>query len=688
MSVSAQDTDGPWPRTIDVASGRITIYQPQPESMTGNKLAARAAVSYTENGAEPIFGAVWVDAMVDTDKDSRLASLMSLKVTNVKFPAEEDTARIAKFKSLLETEAPKWNLEISLDRLVASLEVTAMEKSLSEGLKNDPPEILYYDTPSFLVLIDGEPKIQKDDQLGMERVINSPYAIVKNKDGMFYLFASSKWFVSSSVTGEWTYASIPPKNIKALEKKLRPDGDGAGEELDGPVPSIVVSTTPAELIQSSGKAEFKPIQNTNLLYMVNSDNDIFMDISSQHYFVLISGRWYQSPRLKGKWEFVAADKLPEDFKKIPEGSEKDNVLASVAGTNAARDAIAEAQIPQTAKVDRKKASTKVTYDGEPKFETIEGTTLAYAVNTASTVLRSSGKYYAVEDGVWFESSSANGPWAVSTSRPEDVEKIPASCPVYNVKYVYIYDVTPDYIYMGYTPGYLGCYVYGPTVVYGTGWYYPAWYGAYYYPRPVTWGFSMNYNPWTGWSFGVSFYSGFYMGFGGGWWGPPVYLPPFRPPYGHYYGGRPVVIHNTNININNNRTNNIYNHRNDVVTRDINRGDIQARDRARNTSDMNRAATRPAEKPAATQGNRLPNNVQADRDGNIYQHDNGQWQQRQNKDWKPAAQDRELNDLNRLQQTRDRGATRTGSYQQMNRGAGMGGGMNMGGARMGGGFRGR
>ena len=75
-----------------------------------------------------------------------------------------------------------------------------------------------------------------------------------------------------------------------------------------------------------------------------------------------------------------------------------------------------------------------------------------------------------------------------------------------MKYVYVYDSTPSVVYVGYTPGYVGCYPWGPTVVWGTGYAYRPWYGAYYYPRPVTWGIGVSYNPWTGWS----------MGFGWSW----------------------------------------------------------------------------------------------------------------------------------------------------------------------------
>lgn len=689
ISGYGQDTD--WPRSIQASNGTIILYQPQPESFTGNKITARSAVSYTEDMGEPVFGAIWTEATISTDRDERVATLESIRVMKVKFPATEDTSRYASFRALVEKEIPKWNLEISLDQLAASLELSEQEKSLAEGLNNDPPTIIYKNTPSFLVVIDGEPKLQKDSKLGIERVVNSPYVIVKNTDGKFYLFLSPSWFSATTATGDFTYTEVPPKNITALEAKIgdKTKEPQAAKTTNDTIPAIIIAIKPSELIQSAGAGTFTPIQGTNLLYMSNTDNDIFMDISTQHYFVLISGRWYNSKSLQGPWSYMASDKLPEDFKNIPEGSDKDNVLASVAGTQAAKDALADAQVPQTAKVDRKKATTNVTYDGEPRFEKIEGTTLEYAVNTASTVLRSGSTYYAVDNGVWFESSKPEGKWKPATARPAEVEKIPPSNPTYNVKYVYIYDATPDYIWMGYTPGYLGCYPYGPTVVYGTGWYYAPWYGTFYHPRPVTWGFSMHYNPWTGFSMGIgfSFGFGFGMGFyGGGWWGPPMFMPPFRPPYARYYGGRPVVInHHVNINninvnnINRGRTNNLYNHRRDVTTRDINRGDRPSRG--------NPGQNRPSTKPATTrEGTRMPNNIQADRDGNVYrQNADRQWNERQGNGWNRANETRDLNSLNRTQQSRDIGQMRNGGFHNSNRGAGMGGGMRGG---MGGRGRGR
>ena len=119
----------------------------------------------------------------------------------------------------------------------------------------------------------------------------------------------------------------------------------------------------------------------------------------------------------GPWAYVAADKLPADFAKIPENSAKGFVLANVAGTPQAREAVLENSIPQTAVIDRKKATTKVEYAGEPKFEKIADTNLEYAVNTGTTVFKEGTKYYAVDQGVWYEADFPQRPLAGISGPP-------------------------------------------------------------------------------------------------------------------------------------------------------------------------------------------------------------------------------------------------------------------------------
>ncbi|MEQ1624178.1 MAG: hypothetical protein ABL870_05760 [Sediminibacterium sp.] len=161
------------------------------------------------------------------------------------------------------------------------------------------------------------------------------------------------------------------KKIKEQEAKAAKEKEPV-EKQTTPT-EIVVSTVPAELIQTEGEASFKIISGTSLLYADNTLDEIFKDINSQKNFILIAGRWYSSSAMNGPWDFVAADQLPADFAKIPAGSEKDGVLASVAGTDAAEEAKADAVIPQTAKIDRATAKCTVTYDGDPKFSPIDNT---------------------------------------------------------------------------------------------------------------------------------------------------------------------------------------------------------------------------------------------------------------------------------------------------------------------------
>lgn len=668
-----------WPRTLDTKEGaRIVIYQPQPEQLKGDKLIGRSAVSARAKATdEPVFGAIWFTATMSTNRDTRIVSLESIVINEVKLPGVTDSMQIKKLKTLLESEIPKWKLDTSLSELSASIE---QEQQVSnEEMKNDPPNIIYAQTPSTLVLIDGEPKLQLDENLKMQRVINTPFLILLYEPSkMYYFYGGDKWYASASVLEGWSIVSSLPSTLQPVDAEIKKQQTSKADPK-APKRALIVSTQPAELIQSNGEADFSPIQGTSLLFMINSDNDIFMDINSQKYYVLLSGRWYIATGLKGPWTFVDSDKLPADFGKIPEGSTKDNVLASVSGTVAAKEAVMDAQVPQTAKVDRKTATCTVTYDGEPKFEKIEGTSLELAMNTSSTVIKEGSNYFCVENGVWFKSTTAKGPWAASTERPKETDKIPPSSSAYNAKYVYIYDSTPEVIYVGYTPGYMGCYVYGSTVIYGTGYYYNPWYGPYYYPHAATYGFSMHYNPWTGWGMGFHYSSGFFsVSVHGGYWGPPMYRPPYHHPYhGGMYGRGPTYI-NGDVNINRDRTNNIYNHRDGVSTNDVKRGQNtpSTRDnRGTGQQGRNNASTQPSK-----------NNVYSDKSGNVYQqNDKGNWQQRDNNQWKDANRNN-TNQLDQSSRQRDRSSQGNNSFQQTNRGGNMGGGFSRGGGGGGGGGR--
>lgn len=545
-----------WPKEIKTTRGIITLYQPQAENLQGNNLTARAAVSVKQKkDNEAVFGAFWFDARIFTDREERMVTLQSIHIRNIKFPDDIEPEKVKEIKSILETEIPKLSLEFPLDELLTTIEEADDARGRREEFNNEPPEIIIKNKPAVLITIDGDPRIEDIENSDLQQVVNTPYFIIFNpRTREYWLYGDGMWFVTSDVIrGRWTYVGNPPAKVQELIDEQEEDSKLGRPSV---IPEIVVRTTPAELIVIEGEPQLTPVEGTGLLYVKNTESDIFLDINSQSYFILLSGRWYTSSGLTGPWKYRASDRLPDDFAKIPEGSEKDKVLASVAGTNAANEARLDAIIPQTAMVKRNEATVEVSYDGNPNFINIPGTRVAYAENSPNTVLLINNRYYVCENGVWFESARPFGPWEVCVHVPGEVQEIPPSAPVYHVKYVYVYDYTPEIVYVGYTPAYTGCYIYGPTVVYGTGYHYHSWYGRHYYPRPWTYGYHMHYNPYTGWSIGFSMsvwrpyrwftyyhiHPRYHYHYYGGYWGPPVYRPPYHYHYHHYYGQRPAPYH--------------------------------------------------------------------------------------------------------------------------------------------------
>ncbi|MBS1934216.1 MAG: hypothetical protein JST96_09480 [Bacteroidetes bacterium] len=678
-----------WPKSITTSDGTvINIYQPQAEYFAGNMLKSRSAFSVRDKEAtDPVFGTYWSTETVETDRDTREVVVESAQINHIKIPADSSLVAKDNLVSVLQSYIPKVSGVLPLDEVMLSLDEQQNEKAMADKINNALPKLIFRTRPSMLVSINGSPILKENKKWGVEMVVNSPFVIVKFKDGKYYLHGGGHWYVAPDVSGPYSFTNDKVKHklkriAKSLEKSAQKNNDLPTDETrDNIVYDIVVSTSPAELIQSDGSPDLVPVSGTSLLYVKNSDNDIFVDTQNQLYYVLLSGRWYSSHALNenSSWQYIPSNQLPADFAKIPEGSPKDGVLANVAGTDAAREAVLDAQVAQTAKIDRRSASTNVVYDGSPIFKPIAGTDMQYAVNTSSTVLEEQGHYYAVDNGIWFIADSPDGPWVVSTTRPQQIDRIPPDCPVFNAKYVSIYDSTPDYVYDGYTSGYLNSYVDGSTVVYGTGYDYDPWIGMYYYPRPWTWGFDMCYNPWSGWGFGSCYDcdwfddgfgwdAGFGFGwggwYGGGWWGGAT---TYRPAYRNWHGGRfrsdlRGGFYGRNITINPGThmhmrfNNNVYRGRQGVM--------------------------RPERHFAGPgTGNGFNRETMfTDRQGNIYRNNaQGQWQQRVNRNWSAPARQMNPAVLQRQRQMYSRGQVRTMNFQR----ASNYGGMRFGGGSFGG-----
>lgn len=219
LQLTAHAQNG-WPKTTSTANGTvIKIYEWQPESFSDNKLKARAAISVTESGkSDPVFGVAWLDATTVTNGNQ--AQVQSIYITDIKLPGENKDEDLEAMAVALEKQAPSWNLAFALSELQASMELSEKENQLAKQINNAPPKVIYSNTPSILVLIDGTPRLQNNPEWGVEAVVNTPFAIVKNSDGRYYLYGGKHWYTATSVTGAYSLTTNVPSNLNKVAQAV------------------------------------------------------------------------------------------------------------------------------------------------------------------------------------------------------------------------------------------------------------------------------------------------------------------------------------------------------------------------------------------------------------------------------------------------------------------------------------
>jgi len=534
-----------WPRVVDLAKAQALIYQPQVTSWTDNQITFRTAMAIKADGAkDETFGVAMVGARTQVDKVARTVVFENLKFSKIDFPTLPE--RGASYAAELQKEFAASVRSMSLDRLEASLAAVGI-KPPTVAVNNTPPQVIISNSPAILVPIDGAPVIKAaPGNARFNRVINTRALILQGGlEQNFYIHVYDGWLSSSTISGPWTQSIRQPFGMDDLAQQLASGGKvdmlsgGANANprpsLANGVPTIYTVQAPTELLVFSGQPDFVPIVGTPLLWASNTTSDVLIDTTSNSYYALLSGRWFRTAALTGPWTFVAADALPPSFAQIPPQSLAGAVLPTVAGTPQAQAAVIANSIPQTATVPRKGGPTFTpNFDGPPQFAPIPGTPMSYVVNASVPLIQASpGALYAVQSGIWFTAGALTGPWTVATAVPPVIYTIPPSSPLYYVTYVRIYEATPEYIYVGYTPGYLGTVVspYG-TVVYGTGYAYSPWVGTVWYPPPYTYGVAATpvYNPYVGFTYG------FALGLATAAWTEPYWGGAWYHP--GYYGGYP------------------------------------------------------------------------------------------------------------------------------------------------------
>jgi hypothetical protein len=738
--------DGGWPRIYDLPSGgTILVYQPQVASWDRQAhLVAFSAVSQrAKAGDKPAIGTIKLEADTSVSTSERLVSLQKMKIVEANFQtlSKEQIREVA---AEVEKAIPDDERVIALDRLLANVDKSQVVPKNIEGIKSDPPTIFFSKVPAVIVNLDGEPIWSPIKENDLKFAVNTNWDLFQHgPTGTLYLRNNASWLKAADVKGPWAPAGTLPASFSKLPaednwKDVKANLPGKATAPSA-VPKVFVSLQPSELILLSGAPAYLPVQGTGLQWVSNTESDLFRMGTGGAVYYLVAGRWFSAPDFTGPWTF-ATPSLPGDFKKIPIEHERSRVLASVPGTDQAIEAVLLAQIPQTARVNKKEIKAPdVAFQGDPQFAPIEKTTVQRAVNTDKDVFKVGDLYYMCHQGVWFVGKTASGVWELAETVPKQIYEIPVSSPAHHVTYVTVEeDDDDDWVVYAAAAGYTGMMVAWGCTMWGSGWYYPPYWGyggyyPYYYPHFPTYGYSAWYNPRTG-AYGRS--AGIYGPYGGAGVGAR-----YNPRTGTYargaaaygpYGARGVAqAYNprTGTYAQTRQGSNVYGSWGSTA---VQRGDDWAKTN-RYTNRQTGTTTRTIrtdEGGAVTRkgadGGRVAvgdgGNIYAGKDGNAYRRQDGTWQKYEGGDWsntdrqpsgerpqptdRPAGGDRPTttdrgtidrgtsDQLNRDAAARREGTQRTGDYGTYKGGGGgarstgsyRGGGGRGGGGRGGGGRR--
>src|SRR5437764_3125508 len=491
---SDQPNNSSWPREKYSNGTRLIIYQPQVDDWKNfQDLSWRMAISLTPKGGKTVLGVVEMKGNTNIDNVAKIATITNPQVTGTYFPSV-DNATKEKMDQLFKTFVPS-TFSISLHNLIAS--TPKKEAPAGVQLNNDPPKIFVGYRPSILLSVNGEPSFSVVPNTNLRFVVNTQWPLFFDESGStYYLAVGQQWLTAKKLDGQWSATKqLPPEMSKvpqdkqwsALKKFIPPPANPKGV-----TPDVFYSDKPAEIILFDGQPVYAQIPDTQLEYATNTNSVVFVFTPTQQFYYLTAGRCFSANALEGPWTYATPD-LPPYFAKIPPSSPASAILASVPGTDEAKDAVLLAQVPttMTVKPAEAQAKVKVEYGGDPKFEPIKGTSMAYATNTQDKVIKVGDVYYLCLQGVWFMSPNPQGPWTTAKSVPQEIYTIPPSSPVYNVTYV-TQSTNPDgTVQASYTAGYLGAFVLGAAtgaiIANGSGyWWAPYTYGGYY-PYAATYG---------------------------------------------------------------------------------------------------------------------------------------------------------------------------------------------------------
>lgn len=226
-------------------------------------------------------------------------------------------------------DTPKWKTTTRLPRDFKKLpdeENWSRVKQYLPAEKPDdkPPRIIVSQRPAELILVDGEPQL--------ERIPGTDIASVKNTvsdlfvhGSKYYYLVSGRWFAAPQLAGPFTPVQQLPESFKSIpvdheQSHVLASVPGTAEARAAQIEALIPrkadinKTAGSELqVLYAGAPQFVDIEGTSLKRAVNTQSQVIQVGNS--YYLCSNGVWFFGAMPEGPWQ--VAEQIPAEIYSIP-----------------------------------------------------------------------------------------------------------------------------------------------------------------------------------------------------------------------------------------------------------------------------------------------------------------------------------------------------------------------------------
>jgi hypothetical protein len=275
------------------------------------------------------------------------------------------------------------------------------------------------------------------------------FGVIRLKGATSYDEDAGEIVISDITVTELNFSGLGRDDLKALAMetgKLLPTGpitvaetrvtaSLAGQKrmtdvsgLKADPPRIIVSITPAILVQSDGEASYAPVKGkSGLSFVVNTNWDLFRIDEGGALYLRDDTHWLTAPAINGPW--TAVTEVPALLSDLPEDSNWADARAAVPS-----EPYQDGKAPKVITTDA--PAEMILFNGEPALQDVPRTSLQWASNTEADVFfdKAGRQWYVLLSGRWFRAPSLEGPWTFATpDLPTDFQNLPEDAPYYAVR---------------------------------------------------------------------------------------------------------------------------------------------------------------------------------------------------------------------------------------------------------------